>query len=133
MKRSLILMCMCTICILSACQIGNKENDEEVYSPELLVPQTAVSSLARSRDTQREADLMQVRSSLEMYFAENGTYPAANTYHELESALVPNYIRIFPTDPLDSQEYRYYGSATSYELVAVMEVDGQEYRLASGR
>lgn len=66
----------------------------------------------RSRDAKRKSDVEQIRSALEMYRADNGSYPntgsgiwsdAAN----LATPLVPTYLPAIPSDPKTTQTYRY--------------------------
>jgi len=58
---------------------------------------------ARSRDTKRISDLEQVRSALEMYRSDKGSYPAGtgsfSTLDSLNSTLVTTYLPTIPTDP----------------------------------
>jgi general secretion pathway protein G len=57
----------------------------------------------RSRDAKRKSDLEQIRSALEMYRADNGTYPKvcgwASRDIKLPTYLVPNYMSAVPKDP----------------------------------
>ena len=62
----------------------------------------------RSRDTKRKSDIEQIRSSLEMYRADNGSYPhaGAGSWTDVSSliALVTGgYIRALPADPKTTQ------------------------------
>ena len=57
----------------------------------------------RSRDAKRKSDLEQVRSALEMYRADNGSYPSVNASNlqtaDNLTALVPDYVPQLPSDP----------------------------------
>lgn len=63
----------------------------------------------KSRDSQRVADLKKIQTALELYFADNRTYPlsaAGNTWinagattNTLRTAIAPNYIATLPNDP----------------------------------
>lgn len=68
-----------------------------------------------SRDTKRRADLEQIRSALELYKADCGSYPATISQGDTikgsgstaSCALSNTYIQIVPSDPLPSQKYSY--------------------------
>ena len=105
----------------------------------------------KSRDSQRISDLKRIQTALELYFADNRTYPAtgSNTWidigvspNELDRELEPNYLSTLPTEsqytntvtsPCPSAAtYRYnYRSVDrdsnsivdGYMLTAIMEVD----------
>jgi type II secretion system protein G len=51
------------------------------------------SARAKSRDAKRLADIRQMSTALELYYNENGGYPAA------AASLAPNYIGALPTAP----------------------------------
>jgi len=72
----------------------------------------------RGRDAQRESDISTIVKALEMYFAENGSFPSSvcslgagckinsgwvttsdGTWSVLESQLVPKYLSSLPKDP----------------------------------
>ncbi|MBI4067476.1 type II secretion system protein [Candidatus Gottesmanbacteria bacterium] len=108
-----------------------------------------------ARDAKRKADLEQIRSALELYKADNGTYPPAGSSCPLGSncyvysddsppwipALVPNYMQNVPVDPKNigaagpwwAGNYRYaYGNVTAdglgYDLMAQLESTGDKDR-----
>lgn len=81
------------------------------------------------RDTRRKADLESIRSALEMYKADNGTYPAeawcdssigsagsacppassAGDWNgTIATELEPDYISNLPVDPINDSTYYYY-------------------------
>lgn len=60
----------------------------------------------RARDAKRIADINQVRTALELYFDDNGSYPIAANYAAL-SVLAPKYLTLLPTDPLNTTTYHY--------------------------
>lgn len=71
----------------------------------------------QSRDAKRKGDLEQIRSALEMYRTDNGSYPAVNTTNfdvasNLSAALVPTYIPVIPSDP-KSPSQTYYLETTN--------------------
>lgn len=69
----------------------------------LIVPQLATGP-ARARDSQRKIDMRNIKTALENYFNEQGTYPTSLS--ALESGSVP-YIKTVPTDPKTHQSYTY--------------------------
>ena len=85
----------------------------------------------RARDSARTSDIAGVQKALELYRADNGTYPSVGTDNSgynlstLSTALVPKYISSIPNDPNTSlTNYQYvrgtaasgaYGIRISYE------------------
>ncbi len=79
----------------------------------------------QSRDTKRKGDLEQIRASLEMYRANNGSYPSAGTGSWIAASsatdalvgltpfLVSTYIPVVPTDPKSAQMYMYIATNAS--------------------
>ncbi len=68
-----------------------------------------------ARDGRRKTDLELLRQSLELYRADNGSYPASNGWQDaaqLEGILVPDYIDKMPNDPKvgATTTYRYYST-----------------------
>ncbi|MEX0888035.1 MAG: hypothetical protein WDZ67_01515, partial [Patescibacteria group bacterium] len=58
---------------------------------------------ARARDAKRQSDLTSLRSSLEIFYAENNVYPdTGGGWQGIESildTLVPTFTKVLPTDP----------------------------------
>ncbi|MBI2590636.1 MAG: prepilin-type N-terminal cleavage/methylation domain-containing protein [Candidatus Blackburnbacteria bacterium] len=85
------------------------------------------SARAAGRDTKRKGDLYDVRSALEIYRTDCGQYPASLNFGGsltgTGSCAGNTYISSVPSDPLGSggRQYRYSGSANTYELCASME------------
>lgn len=84
-----------------------------------------------ARDARRKSDLELVRSSLEMYRADCGTYPANLNGTTLIGTGTPSscsvsntYIAEIPQDPIGSNIYRYSTTANGYEICASLEQDG---------
>ncbi len=79
----------------------------------------------RARDAARIAHVSQVRTAVELYFDDNGTYPQVATYSALGTLLVPKYMTQLPADPLNvagTYEYRYaYNGLTKYHVWAELE------------
>ncbi|MBI2674222.1 MAG: prepilin-type N-terminal cleavage/methylation domain-containing protein [Candidatus Yanofskybacteria bacterium] len=63
----------------------------------------------RARDAKRIADVNQVRTAIELYFDDNGSYPVSGNYAGLGTLLVPKYLTQLPLDPLNTtlHFYRY--------------------------
>lgn len=72
-----------------------------------------------SRDGRRKADLEQIRSALEMYRADIGSYPAGASL----APLSPTYLAI-PSDPIAGRSYVYSSDGTTYYVCAAMEIGG---------
>jgi len=88
----------------------------------------------RGRDSKRKADLEQIRAALEMYKADNSTYPTANdnsgTSWTTLGTDLSSYISTMPKDPKDgcSTGYCTYYYCTSdsgatYSLAVTLESD----------
>jgi len=73
-----------------------------------IVSYTSVNQ--RSRNTKRKSDVEQIRSALEMYRADNGSYPAPGASGDATTVLsvlvTDSYMAKIPTDP-KSVEYYY--------------------------
>ena len=61
----------------------------------------------RARDAKRIADINQVRTALELYFDDNGQYPAQATYAGLAGSVVPKYLTQLPADSLNVAPHTY--------------------------
>lgn len=91
----------------------------------LIIPSLA-SGPARARDSQRKADLRNLKTALESYFNDNNAYPA--NLAVLEQGSVP-YIKTVPTDPKTKQSYIYITTGNppnSYVLQAQLENKGDK-------
>lgn len=91
----------------------------------------------RSRDARRKTDIEQVRSALEMYRADNGSYPIQICADEscpievVDLTELDNYLPKYPSDPDGTTQYLYYpkniqpvggvDKAFAYCLYAVLE------------
>ena len=111
---------------------------------------------AKTRDSQRIADLKKIQPALELYFADFRAYPASGSWGTwvkvtgadyMSTALSPNYLSKVPVDPTNdagnanpcsgptTYRYNYRSSSTgrAYILAAIMEVstsnDGFECNL----
>lgn len=92
-----------------------------------LVMINPAGQLQKGRDAKRKADLQQIRSALELYRSDNGSYPSS--LPACGSALTysgTTYLKSVPCDPKSSEgrtyDYRPVGSpAVSYEIVSCVE------------
>jgi len=97
------------------------------------------TSQLKSRDAKRKSDLEQVQRALEMYYNDNGNYPASLTnWGEIFSSdgTVNGtvYMKELPKDPSGNPEYCYIkiDSPVSYKLYAKLE-NSQDPRILSPR
>lgn len=63
----------------------------------------------RSRDARRKSDIEQIRSALEMYRADNETYPNIGSGFQPITSYqsLSDYLSTFPEDPKDNETYYY--------------------------
>ncbi|GMU74459.1 MAG: hypothetical protein AMXMBFR44_6560 [Candidatus Campbellbacteria bacterium] len=81
------------------------------------------SARQKGRDAKRISDVSQIKLALELYFDSNGTYPVGSGTSTAATALVPDYIPVWPLEPLAGGSYGYGGTATSYVVMADLEDD----------
>jgi general secretion pathway protein G len=78
----------------------------------------------RARDSQRKADLKQIQSALELYRADQGSYPTtlANCGTSLKSpdCQTSTYMRTVPQDP-QGGAYTYTSNGVTYTITACLE------------
>lgn len=100
------------------------------------------SSMKKGRDSTRKANLRAITNALEMYYNDNGRYPAGDTNGAIVgcSSVLPitptpcainsafkdangtMYMQQLPTDPVSSQKYYYRAPATNqYQIYARLE------------
>ncbi|HVA96275.1 MAG TPA: prepilin-type N-terminal cleavage/methylation domain-containing protein [Candidatus Acidoferrales bacterium] len=86
-----------------------------------------IGAKARARDAQRKSDMRQIQSALELYRADQNTYPtAANVVcgQPLQSGGAI-YMQKIPCDPLNRGQYLYHytvnGAGTTYTIIACLE------------
>lgn len=91
------------------------------------------SARESSRDARRKADLELIRSGLEIYKADCGSYPVALTSSLMGTETVGNtclttttYIAEVPTDPLPTNSYFYSSTGVVYELCTALEGGGSD-------
>lgn len=82
----------------------------------------------RGRDAQRKSDLIQIQSALELYRADNGSYPltfpVCPDQFAGTGATPPIYMRKIPCDPLQPASlvsYTYSSDGTTYTTYACLE------------
>ncbi|MBX4189993.1 prepilin-type N-terminal cleavage/methylation domain-containing protein [Candidatus Parcubacteria bacterium] len=78
----------------------------------------------RARDAKRIADVNQVRTATELYFDDNGQYPQTATFAALGALLVPKYLTLLPSDPLNVSPWVYsyaYNGTTKYQVHGILE------------
>lgn len=86
---------------------------------------------AKARDALREADIRQVRTALELYYHDKGSYPnhiSGQRLSGIASALVPTYLGSIPLDPTvgdTSSGYLYYSTSSNdgYHILVIYETD----------
>jgi len=80
------------------------------------------ASRKSARDGKRKADLEMIRSALEMYRSDIGSYPLSGSL----STPLTGYLSSIPKDPLTSTDYPYSRLTTNtYILCANLETGGQ--------
>lgn len=82
----------------------------------------------RGRDAQRKSDLRQIQSALELYRADQGSYPntlpnCGGTFEDPNATIT--YMTSVPCDPLSSSNsYTYASDGSTYSLYACLENGG---------
>ncbi len=76
-----------------------------------------------ARDGARRADLEQIRSALEMCYADNDVYPAI--YPDVVCG-GNTYLSETPVDPVSDNGYYYSGAGATYRLCAILETGGND-------
>jgi len=85
------------------------------------------NSRKSARDAKRKSDLESIRSSLEMYKADNGKYPSTSSGMDASSLAISSYISSIPTDPISGRIYVYSctnvrgSNCLAYDLCASLE------------
>jgi general secretion pathway protein G len=85
-----------------------------------------IGAKARARDAQRKSDLHQIQAALELYRADQNTYPAALPACGQQLTIGGTiYMQKVPCDPLNTGKYVYTyvpnATDTAYSLVACLE------------
>lgn len=92
------------------------------------------SARESSRNSRRKADLELIRSGIEIYKADCGSYPLPPLSDSLSGSKTSGntcltstvYIAEVPTDILESRSYFYDSNGITYELCAALEDDGTD-------
>lgn len=83
-----------------------------------------VAQFQKSRDAQRKSDLRQIQSALELYRADQGSYPGTLTCGNPLKVASATYMRKIPCDPNNTGKLIYTysgGGGMSYKLIACLE------------
>ena len=86
----------------------------------LIIP-GLINGPSRARDATRKSDLRAIKTQLESFYNENGSYPAKLT--DLEAGATP-FMKKVPKDPSTKKEYIYITKGNppaSFELQATLE------------
>lgn len=84
----------------------------------------------RARDGQRKSDLRQIQAALELYRADNGSYPltvdfpaCGNAFSATVGGNTTTYMKKIPCDPMNNNPYiyQYGGTSTNYCLRTCLE------------
>jgi general secretion pathway protein G len=85
-----------------------------------------IGAKARARDAQRKSDVRQIQAAVELYRADQDTYPTDAEMSTCKAQLTKNgtiYMKSIPCDPLSNTAYTYSTDATqtTYTLTACLE------------
>jgi prepilin-type N-terminal cleavage/methylation domain-containing protein len=84
----------------------------------------------KARDAKRKQDITTIQQALELYFAENGSYPTPSSTYSLTAGTAAGqvskkYLSEIPKDPgTKKRDYQYFISGATYEIATTLEVDG---------
>jgi general secretion pathway protein G len=105
-----------------------------ILAAALLAVINPVAQLQKSADAHRKADLESLQRALELFYQDNGNYPASSgTYHIEDVNGNPlnwgsswqtngqTYMNELPKDPVSTQNYVYYSTGQAYYLYAHLE------------
>lgn len=73
----------------------------------------------RARDSQRQHDLLQIKTALDMYYADNNSYPSAISFGSQWSIGSTVYMKKIPQDPNPLTSYKYQTDATNPHWVVL--------------
>ncbi len=84
-----------------------------------------VGARQRGRDTQRKANAYNLQQALELYRADNGTYPLTAALTTCGGAFTSaggtTYMQKLPCDPTTGSAYSYTSDGATYTLIACLE------------
>ncbi len=107
---------------------------------ELLVVMTIIAVLAgltlssyqgarkTARDGKRKSDLEQIRSALEMCYADDNSYPLTGSVTAGGPLICTGgnqYLEVIPGDPVSSRQYAYESDGATYTLCASLETSSE--------
>jgi len=104
----------------------------------LLVTINPIAQLQKGNDARRKSDLEQIQRALELYYQDNGSYPASSTdgtftimYNNASvnwGTQWQPYIATLPKDPSSTNKYVYYATSTgqAYYLYASLQRGGND-------
>lgn len=114
----------------------SKSNPSSTSSTNLLNPSTtgtttptttSTNATAATRDKQRKADILIIKTALNLYYNDNMSYPVAaatqkagDTTSTIYQALVPKYLATMPNDPFALDQGRYYGYVSADGTTATL-------------
>lgn len=78
------------------------------------------SARQKSRDARRISDAKQLQLALELAFDSNGTYPVGDEA-DAEAVIVPEFMPVWPVDPISGADMDFVASSTGYVIRAVLE------------
>lgn len=115
-------------------KIGNEKSETEENmkqtEPESdFIRDTYLNKIDRAGDIKRKANLRDIRNALEMYYAENGSYPKSESVIKLNDSFTDTYKILIKyvrpenlKDPKDPEYYYTYRSdGGSFEIIARLE------------
>lgn len=86
----------------------------------------------KARDSRRQSEIEQIRSAVELYRSDEGSYPANGLLEEcgkdvsLENAGGNVYLQEIPCDPKDGNPYLYNATGLTYVIHASFETKGND-------
>ncbi|MEK7569193.1 MAG: type II secretion system protein [Patescibacteria group bacterium] len=95
----------------------------------------------KARDTQRVANVNQITNAIALYQSDNEGVPPGddgveyvNGNPEWIPGLVPKYISIVPSDPIDADEHKFHYSrmGNDYEVISFLEQNGNQAACGDG-
>lgn len=89
-----------------------------------------LEQIAKSNDTRRKSDLVQIQRVLETYYQDNGSYPDSSSAYKIKNSAgvevdwggsFQPYMNILPKDPRGSSHYAYWSDGQTYYLYASLD------------
>lgn len=79
----------------------------------------------KARDAKRKTDLQQIRAALELYRADNGSYPVSDWINSTQDSsvwfpsLAPTYVKTIPMDPKNTGSLPWTSDGSSYAYQSI--------------